>query len=267
MINPLVPLRSDGAGPVSRYLRGQGLYGILEQVGRINSQGLLDLGLRELALRHPDLEIHLLQPPPGTRRSSGPPWASRRAGWPCASGATRSASGSRRRARAAAGVRRRRRAAEGRPARSAREDRERAALATPRLPAARRRGVSSPAMALPAGRRCAGPPRAQPQSSRHPRARGVRARPRSPRWIGSLARHAAERGVRVVCRQSNHEGQLVDWIQGAAGEGFRAIVINPGALTHYSIALRDVIAAVRAARRRGPPLEHPCAARSSGVTR
>ena len=60
-----------------------------------------------------------------------------------------------------------------------------------------------------------------------------------------LARHAAERGVAVTCRQSNHEGQLVDWIQAAAGEGFRAIVINPGALTHYSIALRDVIAAVR----------------------
>lgn len=60
-----------------------------------------------------------------------------------------------------------------------------------------------------------------------------------------LARHAEERSVRVVCRQSNHEGQLVEWIQAAGGEGFRAIVINPGALTHYSIALRDVIAAVR----------------------
>jgi 3-dehydroquinate dehydratase-2 len=60
----------------------------------------------------------------------------------------------------------------------------------------------------------------------------------------ALARHAAERGVRVECRQSNQEGQLVDWIQAAGADGFRAIVINPGALTHYSIALRDVIAAV-----------------------
>lgn len=60
-----------------------------------------------------------------------------------------------------------------------------------------------------------------------------------------IARHAAERGVPVTCRQSNHEGQLVEWIQGAAAGGFRAIVINPGALTHYSVALRDVIAAVR----------------------
>ena len=60
----------------------------------------------------------------------------------------------------------------------------------------------------------------------------------------AIERHAVVRGTSAVCRQSNHEGQLVDWIQGAAGEGFGAIVINPGALTHYSIALRDAFAAV-----------------------
>src|SRR3990172_11858060 len=60
----------------------------------------------------------------------------------------------------------------------------------------------------------------------------------------AIERHAAARGTSAVCRQSNHEGQLVDWIQGAAGEGFGAIVINPGALTHYAIALRDAFAAV-----------------------
>ena len=58
----------------------------------------------------------------------------------------------------------------------------------------------------------------------------------------TIQRHAASRGARVVCRQSNHEGQLVDWIQAAQKEGFAAIVINPGALTHYSIALRDAVA-------------------------
>lgn len=60
----------------------------------------------------------------------------------------------------------------------------------------------------------------------------------------AVERHATSRGASAVCRQSNHEGQLVDWIQSAASEGFGAIVINPGALTHYSVALRDAVAAV-----------------------
>ncbi len=60
----------------------------------------------------------------------------------------------------------------------------------------------------------------------------------------AIQHHAAARGARAVCRQSNHEGELVDWIQSAAREGFQAIVINPGAFTHYSIALRDAIASI-----------------------
>ncbi|GHG11257.1 3-dehydroquinate dehydratase [Deinococcus piscis] len=53
---------------------------------------------------------------------------------------------------------------------------------------------------------------------------------------------AAELGSEAQCRQSNHEGQLIDWIQVAEEEGFRGIVLNPGAFTHYSYAIRDAIA-------------------------
>jgi 3-dehydroquinate dehydratase-2 len=51
-------------------------------------------------------------------------------------------------------------------------------------------------------------------------------------------------GLRVDSRQSNHEGQLIDWLQGARKEGFLGVVFNPGAFTHYSIALRDAVAAI-----------------------
>jgi 3-dehydroquinate dehydratase II len=56
--------------------------------------------------------------------------------------------------------------------------------------------------------------------------------------------HARKRGLRAECRQSNHEGQLVDWLQGAKREGFAGIVMNPGAFTHYSVALRDAVSAI-----------------------
>jgi 3-dehydroquinate dehydratase-2 len=59
-----------------------------------------------------------------------------------------------------------------------------------------------------------------------------------------IQRHATGRGAEAVCRQSNHEGQLIDWMQGAAREGFVAIVLNPGAFTHYSLALRDAVSAL-----------------------
>ncbi|ADY25932.1 3-dehydroquinate dehydratase [Deinococcus proteolyticus MRP] len=55
-------------------------------------------------------------------------------------------------------------------------------------------------------------------------------------------RWGAELGTEVQCRQSNHEGQLMDWIQQAEAEGFRGIVLNPGAFTHYSYAIRDAVA-------------------------
>ena len=58
-----------------------------------------------------------------------------------------------------------------------------------------------------------------------------------------LEGEAAARGVELRILQSNHEGALIDAIHGARGWA-EGILINPGALTHYSYALRDAIAAV-----------------------
>ena len=56
--------------------------------------------------------------------------------------------------------------------------------------------------------------------------------------------HGRRRGVRVECRQSNFEGELIGWLQRAAQERFGGVVLNPGAFTHYSYAVRDACAIV-----------------------
>lgn len=58
-----------------------------------------------------------------------------------------------------------------------------------------------------------------------------------------LAGLAAELGVEIECAQSNHEGVLIDRIHAAFGTK-DGILINPGAFTHYSYALRDAVASV-----------------------
>jgi 3-dehydroquinate dehydratase-2 len=53
-----------------------------------------------------------------------------------------------------------------------------------------------------------------------------------------------ERGAKVDCRQSNHEGELLDWLGNAKTEGFSGALLNAGAYTHTSLALYDAIRAI-----------------------
>jgi len=53
-----------------------------------------------------------------------------------------------------------------------------------------------------------------------------------------LAGRAKELGVQLRFLQSNHEGHLIDWIETEPSD---AIIINPGALSHYSLALADAL--------------------------
>ena len=55
-----------------------------------------------------------------------------------------------------------------------------------------------------------------------------------------LTARAAELDIQLHCLQSNHEGQLIDWIEREA-VGTDAIIINPGALSHTSLALADAL--------------------------
>jgi 3-dehydroquinate dehydratase-2 len=55
---------------------------------------------------------------------------------------------------------------------------------------------------------------------------------------------AAALGLTVDCRQSNHEGALIDWVQDGR-RGIAGIVLNAGGYTHTSVALRDAVSACR----------------------
>lgn len=55
---------------------------------------------------------------------------------------------------------------------------------------------------------------------------------------------AKENDMEAECFQSNHEGEIIDYLQKCYYDGVEGIVINPGAFTHYSYAIRDAIASV-----------------------
>ncbi len=58
----------------------------------------------------------------------------------------------------------------------------------------------------------------------------------------SLQKLATDLGATAECRQSNHEGVLIDWLHETQAD---AIILNAGGLTHTSIALRDAIASIQ----------------------
>jgi 3-dehydroquinate dehydratase-2 len=75
---------------------------------------------------------------------------------------------------------------------------------------------------------------------------------REPHIYGSTTLHnleqelisfANEHGVALTCFQSNHEGEIIDRIHEAEGE-YDGIILNAGAFTHYSYAIRDAIASI-----------------------
>ncbi len=65
-----------------------------------------------------------------------------------------------------------------------------------------------------------------------------------PQIEAELKQIAADAGAKLQTLQSNHEGVLIDRIHLARNDGTRFIIINPGGLTHTSVALRDALAAV-----------------------
>jgi 3-dehydroquinate dehydratase-2 len=64
-----------------------------------------------------------------------------------------------------------------------------------------------------------------------------------PQIIAQVRTQAASAGYELLDFQSNHEGAIIDYVQGQRQQ-LCGIIINPGALTHYSIALRDCLASL-----------------------
>jgi 3-dehydroquinate dehydratase-2 len=61
-----------------------------------------------------------------------------------------------------------------------------------------------------------------------------------PELVGKIEEWAQELGLRVICWQTNFEGQYVEWLHEAL-ERADAVIVNPGAWTHYSYAIRDAL--------------------------
>jgi len=67
-----------------------------------------------------------------------------------------------------------------------------------------------------------------------------------PELEAYVVERAAARGFAARCHQTNHEGELVEKIHEIVRDGADAVIVNPGAWTHYSYALRDALEMVAA---------------------
>ena len=73
---------------------------------------------------------------------------------------------------------------------------------------------------------------------------GIYGRTRLEDLDRACAELASSLGVALQCRQSNHEGVLIDWLHDAADGGVDGVILNPAGFTHTSVALRDAIASI-----------------------
>ena len=101
-------------------------------------------------------------------------------------------------------------------------------------------------MSAPQGPACS----TAPTSAGSARANPTSTAPRpTPGWSSGAPRPARSSGFEVEVRETNDEGELIRWLHEAA-DGSIPVVINPGAFTHYSYAMRDA-----AAQRTAPLIE------------
>ena len=121
-----------------------------------------------------------------------------------------------------------------------------------RSPAPRSQPGCPPVDSPGAGRR---PERGQSRRPRRPRPGALRRpQPRRARDARSTAGRR-ELGCTARCFQTNHEGQFVEWCHDARGWA-AGLIVNPGAWSHYSYAIRDALELCSRAGRRGAPFEH-----------
>ncbi len=74
---------------------------------------------------------------------------------------------------------------------------------------------------------------------------------REPAVYGTRSLETAETDLQtqfpdhdLIWKQSNHEGELIDWVQSAQQDGCQGVIINPGGLSHTSVALADAIRSI-----------------------